>query len=229
MSGLEIERIAAFNDNYIWLLHAADGKATAVIDPGDAGVVRAALDRNGWTLTHILVTHHHADHTGGVAELKAATGCTVVGWREDAARVPGIDMALAEGDELTIGSHPARLIAVPGHTSGHVAYHFFDDCALFCGDALFSLGCGRIFEGTPGQMWESLLKLRALPDETRVFCAHEYTNSNADFALSIDPDNAELQKRADAIIRLRETGKSTVPSSLGEEKRINPFLRADDP
>jgi len=229
MSELKIQQIPVLNDNYIYLIHDSGSGETAAVDPAVAGPVRDALKANGWTLTHILNTHHHADHTGGNLELKKATNCQIIGAAGDASRIPGIDVRIGEGDTVSIGGHAAQVFDVPGHTSGHIAYWFEDAAALFCGDTLFSLGCGRLFEGTAAQMWSSLLKLRRLPDATRVYCAHEYTNANADFALTQEPDNPALQKRAGEILRLRQSGKPTVPSLMGEEKAANPFLRADDP
>ena len=229
VAGLEIQQLSALTDNYIYLVHCAETGETAVVDPGQAKPVLAALDQFGWKLTHILNTHHHADHTGGNLDLKQATGCKVIGARVDTARIPGITNPISEGEVIMIGRSMGRVINVKGHTRGHIAYWFEDSSALFCGDTLFSLGCGRLFEGTPDEMWHSLLKIRDLPDDTKVYCAHEYTNANADFALSVDPDNAELRTRADEILKLREAGKPTVPSFLGSEKKINPFLRADVP
>ena len=228
MSALEIHQIPVLGDNFVYLVHDPVSGETAAIDPAVAGPVMGALSKRGWTLSHILITHHHHDHTGGNMELKQATGCTIIGARIDEARIPGIDRLVDERDRVAIGEHQATVFNVPGHTSGHVAFWFEQDQALFSGDALFSMGCGRLFEGTAEQMWGSLQKLRALPDETRVYCAHEYTSSNADFALSIEPDNEDLKRRADEVVILREQGKPTVPSSLGEEKRVNPFLRADN-
>ena len=229
MSALEIHQLAVLNDNYVYLVHCNETGATAVVDPAVAGPVLSALEQKGWTLTHILNTHHHSDHTGGNLELKKKTGCHVIGARCDAARIPGIDTPISEGEVIALGNHMGRVLFVPGHTSGHIAFWFEDSSALFCGDTLFSLGCGRLFEGTADEMWGSLKKIRKLPDDTRVYCAHEYTNSNADFALSIDTANKELSRRADEITMLRESGKPTVPSVLGDEKKTNPFLRADDP
>ena len=229
MAALEIVQIPVLTDNYVYLLRCADSGGTAVVDPGVAAPVLAALDERGWTLTHILNTHHHSDHTGGNLELKKKTGCRVVGARSDAARISGIDTTIAEGETLAIGNCIARVFSVPGHTRGHIAFWFEDAKALFCGDTLFSLGCGRLFEGTADEMWKSLSKLRALPDDTLVYCAHEYTNANADFALSVDGANVDLQARADKIQKMRESGQPTVPSLLGDEKKYNPFLRADEP
>ncbi len=227
MADLEIVQITVLDDNYVYLIHDPDSGETACVDPAMAGPVRDALAQRGWTLTQIFNTHHHGDHTGGNLELKQACGCTITGSGGDAARIPGIDHRVAEGDTVSVGSHTARVIDVPGHTGGHNAYWFEEDGALFCGDTLFSLGCGRVFEGTAEQMWSSLLKLRALPDDTMVYCAHEYSAANAKFALSVDPENPALIKRANEINELRRAGRPTVPSGLGEEKLCNPFLRAD--
>ena len=216
------------SDNFVYLCHDGDTGTCAAVDPPVSAPVERALERLGWRLTHILNTHAHGDHTGGNLDLKRGTGCTVVGARADAASIPGLDVPVAEGDTVQIGSLTARVFEVPGHTAGHVAYWFEDDHALFCGDTLFSLGCGRLFGGTPAQMWSSLSRLRALPGDTRVYCAHEYTGANADFALSIDPDNKDLQERAARVRVLDAAGKPTVPSTMAEECAANPFLRADD-
>ncbi|MEQ8250839.1 MAG: hydroxyacylglutathione hydrolase [Oceanibaculum nanhaiense] len=228
MAQLTIHQIPVLSDNYVYLVHAAATGETAVVDPAVAPPVLAALEQKGWRLTHILNTHHHADHTGGNLALKQATGCTIVGPRADAARIPGIDVEVGEGDRYRFGGEEALVFDVPGHTRGHIAYHFADSKALFCGDTLFALGCGRLFEGTPAQMWASLGKFRTLPADTLVYCAHEYTQSNARFALTVDPQNANLKARAAEIDRLRAAGQPTVPSLLGEEVATNPFLRADD-
>jgi hydroxyacylglutathione hydrolase len=229
MTELEIVRIPALRDNYLWLARDPASLATAVIDPAEAAPVTAELKSRGWRLTHILNTHHHADHVGGNAALKAATGCVIVGPRADAARIPGIEVEVGEGDTYRLGEAEARVFDVPGHTSGHIAYWFPESRALFCGDTIFALGCGRLFEGTPAQMWSSISKLRRLPPETRVYCAHEYTQSNARFALTVEPTNKALVARAEAVDRKRARGEATVPSTLGEEVATNPFLRADRP
>ena len=226
---LDIVRIPCLSDNYVWLLRETDSGAVAVVDPADPRPVRAELSARGWRLTHVLNTHHHADHVGGNLDLKAAYGCAIVGPRADRARIPGIDVALGDGDVLEFGTERADVFDVPGHTRGHIAFWFAAARALFCGDTLFALGCGRMFEGTAPQMWASLARLRALPDETMAYCAHEYTQSNARFALHVDPGNAELVARSAAIDAMRARGEATVPSPLGLEKRTNPFLRADDP
>jgi len=228
MSDLVIHQIPVLKDNFIYLVHDPESGESAAVDPAVAAPVMKALEVKGWSLTHIFNTHHHNDHTGGNLELKKATGCSIVGAAVDASRIPGIDIQIAEGDRISIGNHQAQIFDVSGHTNGHIAYWFENNNVLFSGDTLFSLGCGRLFEGTPEQMWGSLLKLRNLPDETSIYCAHEYTSTNVNFALTIEPENDDLKRRAEEVFRLRKDGKPTVPSILGEEKRINPFLRADN-
>jgi hydroxyacylglutathione hydrolase len=232
MSGkpaLEIVQLPVLNDNYVYLVHDAPSGQTAVVDPAVAAPVLAAAQQRGWRISHILNTHHHGDHVGGNLEIKQATGAKVIGPAYDRDRIPGLDQAVDETTGAEFAGHAARVFFVPGHTRGHIAYHFKESAALFCGDTLFSIGCGRLFEGTPQQMWSSLLKLRALPDETRVYCAHEYTESNCRFAVTVDPDNAALAKKAAEVHATRRQGRSTVPSTLGSEKSCNPFLRADQP
>ncbi|MDA8232420.1 MAG: hydroxyacylglutathione hydrolase [Magnetospirillum sp.] len=229
MSTLVIEPIPVLSDNYVYLAHDPETGATAAVDPPVAEPVLAALARKGWRLSHILATHHHGDHIAGNVELKQATGCSVVGARKDAARIPGIDIEVAEGDSFLLGAAPAVVMETPGHTSGHIVYWFPDTPALFCGDTLFSLGCGRLFEGTPDDMWSSLVKLRGLPAETLVCCAHEYTATNGRFARLVERDNPALKARIDQATRLLAAGRPSVPSTMGVERAANPFLRADVP
>lgn len=229
MSRLEIVQIPVLSDNYVYLIHASESGQTAVVDPAVSAPVLDGLKAKGWSLDYILNTHHHGDHVGGNEDLMRATGCTVVGPKADRARIPGITIEVGDGDVFDFGGHAARVFDVPGHTRGHIAYWFQDDAALFCGDTLFALGCGRLFEGTPAQMWASLGKFRGLPAETRVYCAHEYTEANARFALSVDPDNQALSRRYQDILALRAKDQPTIPSTLDEELSTNPFLRADAP
>lgn len=225
---LDIRQIPVLSDNYVYLIRDEDSGAVGVVDPAVAKPVLDEAARLGWTITHILNTHHHGDHVGGNKEIQAATGCTIVGPRADRDRIPGIQIEVGDGDTYAFGAAEAQVFDVPGHTRGHIAFWFEAENALFCGDTLFALGCGRMFEGTAPQMWHSLGKLRALPDATRVYCAHEYTQANARFALSVDGGNSDLVARAAEIDAMRSRGEPTVPSLLGEEKATNPFLRADD-
>jgi hydroxyacylglutathione hydrolase len=226
MAKIEIHQFPALNDNYGYLVHEPSTGATAAIDTPEVAPILKALDEKGWKLTHILNTHHHFDHAGGNAELKEKTGCMIVGPKGEQELIPGIDRAVGEGDIVELGAARARVIDVPGHTRGHVAYHFAEDRVVFVGDTLFALGCGRLFEGTAEQMWTSLSKLMALPDDTTVYCAHEYTQSNARFALSVEPQNAALVARAKEIDEKRARGEWTVPTTIALEKATNPFLRA---
>ena len=225
MSNLLVQQIPCLSDNYGYLIHDPDSGHTATIDTPEVGPINAALSETGWKLTHIMNTHHHFDHAGGNEELKKKWHCTVIGSRDDSARIPGIDKEVGDGDKFRFGNHDVQVFDVSGHTLGHIAYYFDKAEKLFCGDALFALGCGRLFEGTPDQMWTSLQKLIELPDDTGVYCAHEYTQANASFALSVEPQNLELQARAKEIDLLRQANKPTVPSTIGLEKATNPFLR----
>lgn len=223
---LEIVTIPCLSDNYAFLARDAATGETAVIDVPEAAPVLAELEKTGWRLTQILLTHHHGDHIAGVAEVKAATGASVVGASADAHRLPPLDLALSEDDEVRIGSESGRVIDVSGHTVGHIAFYFPGSSVVFTADSLMALGCGRVFEGTPPQMWSSLSKLAALPRDTMVCSGHEYTETNASFAMTIEPGNPALQARVAEIEKARAEGRPTVPSNLGDELDTNPFLRA---
>jgi hydroxyacylglutathione hydrolase len=223
---LEVVQIAVLSDNYVYLVHDAASGDTAVIDPAVAGPVLAEANARDWTITQILNTHWHPDHVGGNLEIKAATGCRITGPKDEAAKIPGIERAVGGGDSVAIGGSAGRVIDVPAHTAGHIAYHFAGDGLLFCGDTLFAMGCGRLFEGTPAQMFDSLGRLMALPDETLVYCAHEYTASNGRFALTVEPDNAALVRRMADVTEARAEGRYTIPSTIGLERATNPFTRA---
>ena len=207
----------------------AESGATAAIDAPEAAPIEAALAASGWRLTDILVTHHHADHTGGIAELKKKHNCRVVAPAGEATRIPLVDETVRENDRVRVGGLEARVLETPGHTSGHISYVFPADKLAFVGDTLFSIGCGRVIEGTPEMMWSSLLKLRGLPDDTRIYCGHEYTKANIAFARTIEPDNAALAARQKDVERLIAAREPTIPTTIGEEKAANPFLRADVP
>ncbi len=226
---IEMIRLPLLHDNYSFILHHALSNQTVVVDPAEASAVLALCKQRDWTLTHIWNTHHHGDHTGGNLALKDATGAQVIGSAQDAKRIPGLDIALAHGAEFLFADLPVQVIDVSGHTLGHIAFFLPSLPALFCGDALFSLGCGRMFEGTAPQFWESLRRIKALPDATMIYCAHEYTTSNLAFARHMDPQNATLADRGERIELMRADGLATVPCLLGDEKATNPFLRADDP
>ena len=216
-------------DNYGVLIHDPGSGATAAIDAPEAAAVEAALQKAGWKLSDILVTHHHADHTQGIAELKRKHRCRVVAPRGEAQRIADVDETVGEGDPVRVGGLIGSVLETPGHTAGHISYVFAADRLAFVGDTLFSIGCGRVIEGNPEMMWQSLLKLRALPDDTRFYCGHEYTDANIRFAKTIEPGNKALAARADEVKNLRATGKPTIPATIGAEKAENPFLRADVP
>lgn len=224
---LEILQIPVLDDNYVYLLHDRQTGETAAVDPAEADPVLQALAANGWELTHVLNTHHHGDHVGGNLGLKRRTGCRIVGSERDRERIPGIDIAVGETATFKLGRSEVRVLDVPGHTRAHIAFWLPDAEALFCGDTLFALGCGRLFEGTPEEMWRSLEKLRVLPPGTRVYCAHEYTQSNGRFALTVEPENTALKERMAQVGELRRQNKPTVPSTLKEELATNPFLRPE--
>jgi len=216
-------------DNYGVLVHDPSTGATASIDAPEAAPVEAALKATGWRLSDILVTHHHADHTGGIVALKERHHCRVTAPKAEAHRIPAVDVEVGDGDEVTVGALKARVLETPGHTAGHISYWLPEDQLAFVGDTLFSIGCGRVIEGTPDMMWQSLLKLRALPDATQVYCGHEYTAANIRFAKTVEPNNKDLAAREQDVARLLAQGKPTIPSLLGAEKKENVFLRADDP
>jgi len=229
MTGLEIEQFACLDDNYGYLIHDASSGVTACIDTPDAEVIRQTLKNKGWRLTHIFNTHHHHDHAGGNMFLQEETGCEIIGPAGEWEKIPGLTRAVDQGDMVVFGTHYFEIINVGGHTLGHIAYFNRQEKLAFVGDALFALGCGRMFEGTPAQMWASLSRLNRLPQDTQIFCAHEYTLANAAFALSIDPDNPDLKARFLDIQARREQNLPTVPSLLGLEQKTNPFLRVTDP
>ena len=226
---IEFHQFLCLQDNFGLLAHDPATGATAALDAPDAEPILAALAAKGWGLTDIWLTHHHDDHIQGVAELKAHfANVRVIGARNDAARLPPLDLSVVEGDIIQLGAHDVRVLETPGHTLGHLAYYFVRQKVAVVGDTLFGLGCGRVFEGTMPMMYESLMKLASLPDETRVYCGHEYTQANAAFALAVDPDNAILVQRVKEIDSLRASGKFTLPTSIAIERATNPFLRADN-
>jgi len=227
MAKLTIELVPCLKDNYAYIVSDAGQGVWAVVDPSESEpVIRALSERK---LTHILNTHHHPDHTGGNLALKARYEAKVVGPEKDAARIPGIDVGVSEEKPWMLGRHEARILEIPAHTKAHIAFYFADDGAVFTGDTLFAMGCGRLFEGTPEMMWASLSKLMALPDSTRVYCGHEYTLNNGRFALTLEPGNAELQSRMRFVESQRAQVKPTIPTVMGLEKRTNPFLRPGSP
>ena len=225
----EIRLFPCLSDNFGYLIHDPVTGATASIDAPEAGPIIETLKREGWTLTDILVTHHHADHVGGIAELKKKYACRVVAPFDNGTAIQDVDLRVKEGDTVKVGSLTARVFETPGHTLDHISYMFDDERALFCADTLFSIGCGRVFEGTYPMMWESLLKLRALPNDTRVYCGHEYTASNVKFTLGIEPNNPALKARAEEVAKLRAANQPTIPTLIRDEKEANTFLRADVP
>jgi hydroxyacylglutathione hydrolase len=225
----EIRLFPCLSDNFGCLIHDPSTGATASIDAPEAKPVIAALEKEGWSLTDILVTHHHHDHVGGVAELKQKYKCRVVAPFDKKTAIAQVDSRVKEGDVVGVGALRARVLETPGHTLDHISYMFDSEHALFAADTIFSIGCGRVVEGNHAMMWNSLVKLRALPDDTRIYCGHEYTLANIKFALTIEPDNAVLRARAEEAANQRKTGKPTVPTLMAEEKKANVFLRADIP
>ncbi len=224
---LKIIQLAVLNDNYIYLIHEPVSAETAVVDPAISQPVLDCLNNKGWNLDYIFNTHHHWDHVGANLELKEKTNCLILASEADRSRIPGIDKELKQGDEIQLGNETAKIIATPGHTLGHIVYHFAQSNALFCGDTLFSMGCGRLFEGSAEQMWQSLQQIKKLPKETQIYCAHEYTQANGKFALTLEPDNQALHKRLKEVRQLRAENKATIPCSIEQELATNPFLRED--
>jgi hydroxyacylglutathione hydrolase len=223
---VEVVRIPVLNDNYVWLVHEPGSGETTVIDPAVAAPVLEEAKRRGWTISQIWNTHWHPDHTGGNAEIKRATGCVITAPTVEAARIPTMDRGVGEGDTVNLGPVEAEVIDVPAHTAGHIAYYIPTEDRLFIGDTLFAMGCGRLFEGTAEQMYGNMQRLKALPPETQVYCAHEYTLSNALFAVTVEPDNRALADRLRAVEQARAAGEATVPTTIGEEQATNIFMRA---
>jgi hydroxyacylglutathione hydrolase len=226
---LIVEQFGARSDNFAVLIHDTTAGLTTAIDAPEAAPIVAKLKEKGWRLDHIFTTHHHQDHVEANLALKAAYGCTIIGPQAEAAKIPGIDTALAEGETFRFAGHEVRVIATPGHTLGHIAYHLPGQRLAFTGDTLFAVGCGRVFEGTMEAMWHSLEKLMRLPDDTVIYCGHEYTAANVRFALTVDPGNAALIDRAAEVAALRAAGKATLPTTIALEKATNPFLRVAEP
>ncbi|WAC24640.1 hydroxyacylglutathione hydrolase [Blastomonas sp. SL216] len=223
---IEIARIPALSDNYIWLVHEPVSGETVVIDPAEAEPVLAEASARGWTITQIWNTHWHPDHVGGNAGIKAATGCAITSPEAERERIATFDTTVKGGDVVHLGSLRAQVIDVPAHTAGHIAYHLPDEQAIFVGDTLFAMGCGRLFEGTAEQMFDNMTRLAALPGDTAVYCAHEYTESNGRYALVAEPDNQALAKRMEQVLAMRARGEPTVPTTIALERATNPFMRA---
>lgn len=229
MAKLEIHQFMCLKDNFGVLIHDASAGITASIDAPEEAPVRKALAEKGWKLTHILVTHHHGDHTAGILPLKEATGCSVIGPKAEAAKIKGLDKTVGEGDAFMLGGNEVKVLDTPGHTAGHITFWIPSAKVAFAGDTLFAIGCGRVIEGSMEQMWGSLAKLAKLPGDTVVYCGHEYTLSNARFALAIEPENAALVRRAAEVEALIAAGKPTLPTRIDVELATNPFLRPQSP
>ena len=225
---LQVVRIPVLNDNYVWLLHDEASGETVAVDPAVADPALAAASERGWTIGQIWNTHWHGDHVGGNAAIKAATGCTITGPAAEADKIGTLDRQVREGDQVRIGDHVATVLEVPAHTAGHIAYHLADDRIIFVGDTLFAMGCGRLFEGTPAQMYANMARFAALPDDTAVYCAHEYTQANGRFALTVEPENEALVARMAQVDAARARGEATVPTTIGQERATNIFMRARD-
>ena len=225
---IEVIRIPALSDNYIWLVHEPESGETVVVDPAAAEPVLAEAASRGWRIGQIWNTHWHKDHTGGNAAIKAATGARVTAPAAEASRIPTLDRGVGEGDRVRLGAIEAGVYAVPAHTAGHIAYHLASERAIFVGDTLFAMGCGRLFEGTAEQMFANMTRLKALPAETAVYCAHEYTQSNGRYARVAEPDNAAIAARMAEVDAARAGGRATVPTTIALERATNPFMRARD-
>jgi hydroxyacylglutathione hydrolase len=223
---IDVIRIPVLSDNYVWLARENTSGDVMVVDPAVAEPVLAKAEELGWAITHIWNTHWHPDHTGGNAEIKAATGCTITGPAAEFGRIPTLDVQVRGGDVVAFGTATAKVIDVPAHTAGHIAFHFADEAVIFVGDTLFAMGCGRLFEGTADQMFANMATLAALPDHTHVYCAHEYTQANGRYALVAEPDNEALRTRMTEVDAARLRGEPTVPTTIGLERATNPFMRA---
>jgi hydroxyacylglutathione hydrolase len=223
---LEILRVPVLSDNYSWLIHDPDSKATAALDPGEAQPLLDAAAARGWRITEVWNTHWHPDHVGGNGGIVAATGAKVIGPEAERDKIGKLDQGVGENDTIWLGTHRATVATVPGHTQGHIAFHFADDLAIFTGDTLFAMGCGRLFEGTPADMFGNMQRYARLPPETRVYCGHEYTQSNGRYALVAEPDNQAIRDRMARVDAMRVAGEATIPTTIGEELATNPFLRA---
>jgi len=225
---LQVVRVPVLSDNYVWLLHDDASGETVAVDPAVAEPVLQAAAEHGWTISQIWNTHWHGDHVGGNAAIKAATGCRITGPAAEAAKIGTLDRQVGEGDQVRIGDHVATVMEVPAHTAGHIAYHLADDGIIFVGDTLFAMGCGRLFEGTADQMFANMVRFASLPDDTTVYCAHEYTQGNGRFALTVEPDNQALIARMREVDAARARGEATVPTTIGQERATNIFMRAGD-
>jgi hydroxyacylglutathione hydrolase len=225
---LQVVRVPVLADNYVWLLHDELSSETVVVDPAVAEPVLDSAAAHGWTISQIWNTHWHGDHVGGNAAIKAVTGCRITGPRAEAAKIGTLDVQVGEGDQVCIGDHVATVMEVPAHTAGHIAYHLPGDGLIFVGDTLFAMGCGRLFEGTADQMFSNMARFAALPDDTIVYCAHEYTQGNGRFALTIEPENQALVARMTQVNAARARGEATVPTTIGQERATNVFMRAGD-
>lgn len=226
---VQIRLVPCLSDNYAVILHETDTGTTVLIDAPEPGPIEQVLEREKWKLTHMLITHKHSDHVQGIAALKKKYGAAVIGPSAEASDIPMIDTKVSGGDMVSVGNMKARVYDTPGHTAGHIVFWFEKEKLLFAGDTLFALGCGRCFEAPPATLWKSLLKIRDLPSDVKLYCGHEYTLSNARFSVTVDPNNETLRKRLAAIEKLRADGKPTLPSTMQEERETNPFLRADNP